>query len=216
MNNKIYLDSNKINGKRKKNYFCCGLGCGIPLLFAIAFVVLFLYAVNYTKLGENEDTSPIFYTEKGSNYSYFYSYMRWYCEFTISEEDFLDWCSNREFPFEVLEIKDLPSLPKHDRRLHELTDDELPMIHERRGGRIPLSIVRFSSRKPEHENCKSYWEHIPPEERCVIDPTGKTDNSCFRIVEDGYYHEHRWQCHGGLYILYDRTNNRCYIKWNRR
>ena len=190
----------KTNKKRKKIN-----GCGCAFLLFVVFVILFCIALNLTEFGENEATLPIFCTEKGSNFSYYLTYSRQCCEFTISERDFLEWCKERWG--ESIDIVTLPSLPKDNRRYFERTKNEFPIINEQR--EVPLLIGRYSYIKPEHEKC---WAH----EKCQVDPTGKTDVSCCHFVDDGYYYEERYQDCGGVYILYDRSNQRCYIVCNRR
>ena len=194
----------KTKKKRKKRtgYTCCAVGCGSALLLFVVFVILFLHAVNHTEFGENEATSPIYYTEKGSNFSYYVSHLHRCCEFTISEQDFLEWCKER---WEPIEIETLPSPPK-TKLWHERDEDDFPIINEQR--KVPLRIERYSYVKPEHEKCWSL--------NCQVDPTEKTDAACFRSVDDGYYYEQRRQTSGGVYILYDRSNQRCYIDWSRR
>ena len=204
-------EGKKTDRKKKKGCTCCAVGCGLPLLAVVLMISSWLwYVMYYHEFGENKDSFSRVHAPKGTNFSYDSVYMRYYCEFTIFEEDFLGWCKNRTNPFEILEIKDLPSLPALNWHLEDRDKDK---INERRGSQIPLSIVRYNMRKPEHENCNPWdWN----DRQCKIDPAGKNGGACFRFVSDGYYFEHRLSNGGGAYILYDRETHRCYIEWDRR
>ena len=182
--------------------------CGGPSFLILAFVLLFIYSVNDTEFGENKATSPVFNAEKGSHFSYYVSYLNRFVEFTISEQDFLNWCKDRGWePFD--EIKNLPVLPRPpEPNWHN--DSDAIWVNQRRGREIPLAIIRYNHIKEEHEACNPFLR------RCRIDSTGRTDQACVRLIGDGYYYEHRWADGGGVYILYDRENNRCYVQWSRR
>ena len=196
--------------KKKKfyGYACCAVGCGMPCLFVLTLLLTFIYSVNYEDFGENMATSPMYYTEKGNNFCYDLTFLNRYFEFTISEQDFLDWCKDRDerYRWEPIEIQILPSLPTSNKDRND--DSVWPIINEKRGSKIPLSITRYNHRKTQHEQCPRWKE-------CQIDPTGKTDDACFRLVGDGYYFELRGSNGGGVYILYDRERNRCYIEYHR-
>lgn len=187
--------------KDKKKVNTLTIGCGIILLIVLFFVVPFVTAIRYHEHGENKPTAPIYNAEKGKNFSYDFSFMHQFCEFDISEVDFLDWCKTKEISWELVEIETLPSLPEVDR-------NKLPRINHQRN--IPLLIARYCCRKTEHEEC------YPWTEKCQVDTTGKTNKACFHIVENGYYYESRWSNSGGVYVLYDRENSRCYIHVNKR
>ena len=192
--------------RRLKGYTCRAVGCGASVLvFALMIYTFVWYAMYYHKFGENQARAPKFSPAKGTNFSYDVTYSNSLIEFTIAEIDFLDWCKKNDWS--PVEIKDVPSLPKvvFDRD----NDAAWPRINEEQGGEIPLAIPRYKYKKPEHERCR-YGEE------CQIDPTGKTDEACFRLVDDGYYHERRARSMGGFYILYDRENNRCYVQTNPR
>ena len=137
---------------------------------------------------------------------YYYSYLNRYFEFTISEPDFLEWRTSGKFPWEPVEIKSLPSLPKPEKQWVDRQNGDWKLVNSRR--EIPLFIVRYCHKKAEHENCN------PWDEKCSIDPTGKTDEACFRILDDGYYYQTSRRNGGGVYVLYDRENQRCYINYS--
>jgi hypothetical protein len=196
-------EEKKTDGKKKMSgCACCALGCGVPLC---AFVFLFLFYIAYHEFGENKETAPMYYVETGSNFCYSWTYVNRYFEFTISEQDFLNWCENRENQWKPIEIKTLPELPKDDRGPWDLADGET-LDNQRR--EIPLLFRRYNRSKSEHKDCD------PRYKKCQIDPTGKTDNSCFCLLDDGYYYESRRSSGGGVYVLYDREKQRCYIEWN--
>jgi len=192
--------------RRLKGYVAC---CGVPLLCFAFMVSSFVWYVGfYHRFGENQPRAPMFSAEKGTDFSFDVTYSRSYIEFTISEQDFLDWSKNRLYPMNPVEIKDLPSLPSVE--FDWDNDAAWPRINEQQGGTIPLSITRYNRRKPEHERCRPY------EQECQIDPTGRTAESCFRFVYDGFYYETRRRSQGGFIILFDRESNRCYVQENAR
>ena len=193
--------------RRLKGYACCAISCGAPVLFFALMISAFVWYVGYYhSFGENQAGAPVFSPAKGTNFSYDVTYSRSHIEFTIAEVDFLDWCKKNGWT--PVEIKDVPSLPKV---VFDWDNDAAwPRINEGQGGEIPLAIPRYKYRKPEHERCNSY------DKKCQIDPTGKTDDACFRLVDDGYYYERRARSMGGVHILYDRENNRCYVQANPR
>ena len=198
-----------VQRKRLKGCACSAIGCGLPLLTFILMVASFVWHVGYYhEFGENQASAPEFNAEKGTDFSYDVTYSWSYIEFTISEPDFLDWCRQRNW--KPVEIKDLPSLPKVESDWEK--DSDWPRINGAQGDKGPFSIPRYSYKKPEHERCNKYDHN----QRCQIDPTGKTDDACFRSVDDGYYYETRQRSAGGFHILYDRENNRCYIQANPR
>jgi hypothetical protein len=147
----------------------------------------------------------MFNAKKGTNFSYDVTYSRNHVEFTIAEQDFLDWC--KQLGWTPIEIKDLPLLPEVE---YDWDNDAAwPRINEQQGNKGPLIISRYNCRKPEHERCKYGQE-------CLVDPTGQIDDACFCSVEDGFYYECRRRSCGGVHVLYDRENNRCYIQENAR
>ena len=209
----------QISGKKKNGCVCCTVGCGVPVCLGLAILFYIIYAIhdiNREKFGENMATNPLFSTKfsakKGSNYCYYlpasFPFPREYMEFTISEQDFLDWGkiqNDRGWDWKLLEIENLPSLatPANPDRKDK---DAWPVINRRQGEKIPLSIVRYLHGKKEHNECK------PWSDRCQIDPTGKTDNACYRLVDDGYYFEKTWPSGAHDYFLYDREKQRCYFE----
>ena len=195
------------SGKKNYGLACCAVGCAVPFFLVLVLLVSIIYRFTYQDFGENKATAPMFYAEKGSHFCYDWAFGNRYFEFTIAEQDFLDWCEKKDsrYRWETLEIKDLPSLSAPNRDWDD--DNAWPVINERRGEAIPLSITRYNHRKAEHKKCDSRWE-------CQIDPTGKTDDACRRLVDDGYYFEGRHRNGGGVYVLYDREKQRCYIQYS--
>ena len=204
----------KTKSKKKYACACCAVGCGLPSLVVLVLVFLFLYdEIYYGNFGENRKSSPILNAKKGTDYCYYTAnrilFPRHYLEFTISEPDFLDWgkslLNTHGRSWEPLEISDLPSLPKPNMDWED--DETWPMVNPRQGDTIPLSIPRYICGKEEHKEC-SPWNG-----RCLISFAGKADNSCIRLVDDGYYIEERWRNGGSNYILYERENQRCYYAY---
>jgi len=185
------------DGKKKG---CCRCSCCVAAGCVIVLICLFAWGISYHDFGENQDQSPMFSAKNGKNFSYDITYSWQHVEFDISETDFLGWCKNEASGWEPIEIEILPSLPT--------IDTIMPSINHRR--ECPLWIPRYCRYKPEHKNCN------PWNKECQHDPTGKTDDACFRIVDNGYYYETRAHNGGGVYVLYDRDNNRCYIHGSAR
>ena len=194
----------KLQRRRPKGCVCCAIFCGVPLLVFVFMLSSFMwYVMFYHEFGENKPRAPIFNAEGGTNYSFNVRYNWSFVEFTISEQDFLDWCKKRKW--NPVEIKDLPSLPRVEFDWNN--DAAWPRINGQQGSEIPLLIPRYNGWKPEHENCRL---------RCQIDPTGRTADSCFRFVYDGFYYETRRRSQGGFTIIFDRESNRCYVQENAR
>ena len=182
----------------------------LPLLPFLVYCSLTYYVRHvYKDFGEDEATSPMFYAEKGKKFSYNISFPCYQFEFTISEADFLDWCRDKEFPWEPFEIKDISSRSPRGYYFNKGGGSSVSIF----GESAPLSIVRYCHVKEEHKGCEP-WQHKPYESKqqvCQIDPTGKTDKACFRIVEDGYYYVHET-----YHVLYGREEQRCYVFYRRR
>lgn len=103
-------------------------------------------------------------------------------------------------------IETLPDLPPIDWDFDR--DRHKPRINAAR--KCPLKIDRYCRLQPKHKDCHGYPL------TCKIDSTGLTDESCFRVVSKGYYFEYRISNGGGMYVLYDLSNGRFYLQWNRR
>ncbi|MGL6194171.1 MAG: hypothetical protein ACRC2T_05050 [Thermoguttaceae bacterium] len=111
----------------------------------------------------------------------------------------------KEAEYTPVSIEMLPDLPQVD---YTNEDSEESQINYKRD--VPLNIVRYVYHKDEHKDGCSPWNSA----KCNVDPSGKTDASCFHSVSQGYYFERRYRNGGGLYMLYDSENGRCYMKWN--
>lgn len=179
---------------KKKN--CCG--CCTAAVLVIVLLCLLARGFTFHYVGENQNRSPMYGARNGKNFSYDITYMTQYVEFDISEPNFLNWCKNETASWEPIEIETLLSRP--------LPDAYMPLINYK--DENLLWISRYCRRKPEHETCH------PWSKECQHDATGKTNNACFRIVDNGLYYETRSPNGGGVYVLYDRDNNRCYIYGN--
>ena len=141
-------NTNDNNSEKNHGCACCAVGCGVPSLFVLVLLILFIYSVTHEEFGENMPTAPMYNAEKGNNFCYDWTYLNRYFEFTISEQDFLDWCKN--CGWEPIEIESLPSLPSP--KWPDLSDGSAwPMINQKLGDKIPLSIVRYCYRKAEHK-----------------------------------------------------------------
>ena len=181
---------------------CSGCGC-LFLLFGLAgpvpLIPLFFPGL-FTSSGEHLPKAEQFSLE-ATNYSHYSTFWHKVREFDIPEKAFLEMCKEKEY--EPVAIETLPDLPPFD---HEKPS---PRINFRR--EVPLTIVRyvFLKEREKHKDCDPWnWT------KCNVDPSGKTDDSCFHSVSTGYYFEHRSGNGGGLYMLYDLENGRCYMKWN--
>ena len=178
-----------------------GCGCAVLLLGfggPAPLIPLFFPAL-YTSSGEHLPNAEQFSPE-ATNFSYYATFMHRVQEFDIPEKAFLEMCKKAEY--EVAAIETLPDLPPFD---HEKSP---PRINYQR--EVPLTIVRYVYHKEEHQHRCEPWNFA----KCNIDPSGKTDESCFHSVSKGYYFEHRLGNGGGLIILYDSENGRCYMHWN--
>ncbi|MGL4595765.1 MAG: hypothetical protein ACRC2T_10350 [Thermoguttaceae bacterium] len=182
---------------------CCGCGCLFLLLFGLggpAPLIPFFFPALFTSSGEHLPTAKQFSPE-ATNYSFYHTFMHRIREFDISEEAFLKMCEKAEYT--PVAIETLPDLPHIDHS----SQDRNRINYKRE---VPLNIVRYVYHKDEHKNGCSPWNSA----ECRIDPSGKTDASCFHRVSKGYYFEHRLSNGGGLYMLYDSENGRCYMQWN--
>lgn len=208
----------KTKSNRKYAYACCAVSCGVLSGFVVFLLIVCIYAVIYnTEFGENKAACPFIKVEKGSNFCYYihnrFLFPQRYLEFTISERDFLDWGKSQwdKSPdgnqwWNPVEIKCLPSLPKPN---VDRENGSACVVNGRQGGEIPLSIPRYICKKEAHQGCYP-WKGL-----CLNSPAGKADNSCIRFIEDGYYFE-IWaprRCYAGIYVLYDRENQRCYYAY---
>jgi hypothetical protein len=176
--------------------FFGGCGCLVLLLGfgGPAPLMPFFFPEWFTTSREHQEQGGRFTMKGGTNYSFHNMFMHQVCEFDISKDDFLVGKP------EAIPIESLPTLPPFGQRGRE------PRVNYQR--EIPISNIRYCYVKPEHEKC-SPWSP-----KCNVDPTGKTDDSCFHFVSKGYYYEYRGRNGGGIRVLYDTENGRCYIHAN--
>ncbi len=177
----------------------CPCGC---LVLMIGFagpipLVPYFFPFLFTNSAEHLPTAEYFSPE-ATNFSYHDTFMHRVREFDIPEEAFLKMCEKSEG--KPISIATLPDLPR---------PDHPPQVNARQGDNIPLTIVRYVYPRKEHRQCNP-WNFA----ECKIDQTGKTDDSCFHSVSKGYYYENRLGNGGGIYMLYDSENGRCYMHWN--
>jgi hypothetical protein len=178
---------------------CCGCGCAVLLLgFGPAPLIPFFFPALFTSSGEHLPNAEQFSPE-ATNFSYYETFMHCVREFDIPEKAFLEMCKKMEY--KTVAIETLPYLPPD----HE---ESPPRINYRRT--VPLTIVRYVHHKEEHQHGCDPWNGMA----CHVEPSGRTDDSCFRSVSKGYYFEHRLGNGGGLTMLYDSENGRCYMHWN--
>ena len=173
----------------------------LPFLYVGGMVLLF--ALNWAwrdipRHGEHLATAVEF-SPHATNYSFYNRLLHCVCEFDILEDAFLEMCKDKKWnPIAIESLPDL--LPFQESEMEPNTN------YERE---IPLKITRYVYTKPGHENCGLWWNCS-----CQVDTTGKTDDSCFRAVSRGYYFEVRGSDAGGIRVLYDSENERCYIHSN--
>jgi len=200
----------KTKSKKKTGYLTlrnmlgCGCGCCILLPFGLVSLLLmpFFFPEWFISSGEHLPTAEHISPE-ATNYSYYDSYMYRIREFDIPVEAFLEMCKKRKRdPIDPIAIEMLPDLPPFDH------SKDMPWINVERS--VPLTIGRYLSHKEEHGEC-NHWQA-----ECKVDPTGKTDDSCFRSVSQGHYFEIQLSNGGGYKVLYDSENGRCYTCWIRR
>ena len=178
-----------------------GCGCFIVFMFLAVFAKIFpfFFPALFTSSGEHLPQAE-YYSPEATDYSFHHTYLDQVHEFSIPENAFLEMCRVKKW--QPIAIESLPDLPPFD------FDAPFPRINWKR--EIPLTMPRYVYPKPEHEQCNP-WSVI---RECHIDPTGKTDQSCFHSVSQGYYFEHRRSNGGGIIVLYDTENGRCYINTN--
>ena len=143
------------------------------------------------------------FSPEATNYSYHLKYSSQLHEFDISEKAFLEMCEEKGW--EPVVVETLPDLPPFD---HEKPSPRINYLRE-----VPLTIVRYVNLKEreKHKGCDP-WNSA----KCNVDPSGKTNASCFRSVSQGYYYERRYDNGGGIFVLYDSENGRCYTYSNPR
>ena len=188
--------------KKKGCFFIYGCSCGcfalILLLGGPAPLLPFFFPALFTTSGEHLPIAES-YSPEATDYSFHNTFMHQVCEFNISEQAFLEMCRERKWP--PIAVESLPELPPFD------WQSPRPWINYER--EVPQTVPRYIYPKPGHEHCDP-WNF----DTCGIDPTGKTDESCFRSVTRGYYYEYRVDNGGGTVMLYDSENGRCYIHSN--
>lgn len=177
---------------------CCSCVVLLPFLLVGGMFLPFFFSGLFISSGEHLPRAD-FYSPDTTDYSFYNTYMHQVLEFSISEQAFLEMC--REKKWAPIPVESLAELPPFDR------DQSYPLINSERN--VPQTVPRYVYPRPEHERCGSlsYGD-------CRVDPTGKTDESCFRSVTHGYYYEYRVRNGGGTVMLYDAENGRCYIHSN--
>lgn len=189
------------NGISRKTIKAVGCICVCVVLAPVIFVggATVFIMINWAwrdvpRSGEHLATAEE-YSQHATNYSYYNRLLHQVCEFDIPEDAFLEMCKVKGYRHPVL-IETLADLPRDE-------TDSWPRINENRN--VPVTIRRYVWHEPQHENCH------PSVPDCQVDPTGKTDASCFHSVSRGYYYEIRGEDGGGIKIVYDAENGRCYI-----
>ena len=177
-----------------------GCGCFFLIIFLAVFVKIFpfFFPALFTSSGEHLPRAE-YYSPEATDYSFHRTYMHQVHEFSIPENAFLKMCHTKGWMPNAVES--LPDLPPFD------FDAPFPRVNWER--KVPLTIPRYVYPKHGHEECDP-WNS----DECHVDPTGKTDQSCFHSVSQGYYYEHRSGNGGGIVVLYDTENGRCYIHTN--
>lgn len=188
---------------KRPNRPCIISGCilSIPiLLLLLPFIMVGVVMLNWAyrdipRSGENLPKAEQ-YSPEASNYSFYNRLLHQVCEFDIPEAAFWEMCEKESWrPIPIETLKELPP-PEYD------DDDEWPKVNTERS--VPVGIRRYVWDRPEHENCSPNYE-------CELDPGGKGENSCHRVVSKGYYFEARASDGGGMKMLYDSETGRCYI-----
>ena len=187
---------------RRSGCGCADWGCGCFPLFMLLIVLgrllPFFFPALFTASGEHLPQAE-YYSPEATDYSFHHTYMHQVHEFSIPENAFWEMC--RVKGWQPIAIESIPNLPPFD------YDAPFPRVNYER--KVPLTIPRYVYPKPGHEQCDP-WNF----DKCLIDPSGKTDQSCFHSVSQGHYYEHRSGNGGGIVILYDMENGRCYIYTN--
>ena len=167
----------------------------IYVLFGIVFIMLNWAYRDIPRYGEHLAEAKE-YSPEATNYSYYNRLLHQVCEFDIPEAAFLEMCKTKKYavPVRIETLADLPPLDS----------EEYPRINDDRN--VPVIMRRYIWHEPQHENCISWVVGD-----CKADPTGKTDTSCYRAVSQGYYSEIRAKDGGGIKVVFDAENGRCYI-----
>ena len=179
-----------------------GCGCFVLVIILLPFwpAAVFWGILTYEGTPRHGEHLPKAkkYSPHATNDSYYSNLFDETHEFDIPENAF--WEMSQTKQWQPLSIEALPELSKNE------TQDEYPlMIKDKRD--IPVKILRYVYwYKPEHEECRTIAHG-----HCKVDPSGKTDASCFRSVSQGYYYEIRGKSGAGTLFLYDSENGRCYI-----
>jgi Uncharacterized integral membrane protein len=173
---------------------CIVLSPAIFVFCSTAFIMLNWAYRDIPKYGEHLAEAKE-YSPEATNYFYYNVLLHQVCEFDIPEDAFLEMCKAKEYATPV-RIETLADLPPPD-------DKEYPRINDDR--KVPVIIRRYIWHESQHEKC------IPSSGACEVDPTGETDASCYRTVPQGYYSEIRASDGGGIKVVFDSENGRCYI-----
>jgi len=179
---------------------CLGCGCLVLLLCFTGPAPLapVLFPALYTSSGEHLPNAKRF-SPAATNYSYYITPSIQVHEFDIPKKAFFRMSGKREYV--LVAIETLPNLPPLD------YEKRRPLFNPQ--WEKPLTIKRYVYPRKEHKDCRGHRA------KCNVDPSGMTDNSCFRSVSFGYYYELRLDDGSGFIMLYDSKNERCYMHWNR-
>ncbi len=179
---------------------CCIVFCSV-LLLIIAFIAGFFLWYTYSSSGEHLPHSLKWMgTTRGTDCSYFYSncFGNTY-EYDIAEADFLD--ITKSLGYDVVKLSEAT-----DRELVERTFGEEHWASFLENNQKPEREIRLQRRHlrshPQHKECSWY--------NCQVDPTGRTDESCFRTVVNGWFDGVTLGAGGFIKFVYDLDNGRCY------
>ncbi|MDR0609919.1 MAG: hypothetical protein LBG58_07410 [Planctomycetaceae bacterium] len=166
----------------KKQSLIQHLGCwGLIVLMSVGCSFLFFYyAVYYNNSGEHISV-PNHFPQDATDYCFYEKSTIRFCEFNLSKDSFLKYCEKEKW-----EIEDIEKM------------EEIKYKYEK-----PFIISRYIfPLKPEHHKCNT--------SECKIEPTGRTENSCIRLVSKGYYYKKYFRAGRGFTVIYDSEQERCY------
>ncbi len=180
---------------------CCGIVFCSVLLLIIALPVTYFLWLTYSTSGEHLPHSLKWMeTTQGTDCSYYYSNSLGNTrEYSIPEADFLDIA--KSLGYNVVKLSEAT-----DQELIERTVYKEHWAEYLEHGQKPEREVRVQRchlrSHPQHKECNWY--------NCQVDPTGRTDESCFRTVINGWFDGARGSTGGGVKFVYDLDNGRCY------
>lgn len=210
------LPSQSRRQRSLRSYFA--IGCGVVVLLVIAYPIYLVFWFTWTFRGEGLPHSLSWMeTTEGTNCSYFYNnYLGNTREYDISEADFLkiseasgqrlvhlkDASDEELFVRTVYLNEESSKAEKWSSRFETVTVNGKTFTVDRKPDR-EIRVQRLHKRfNSKHEHCQWY--------DCKIDPTGKTDDSCFHVITNGWFDGVRFQTHGGIKYVYDLDNGRFY------